>query len=108
MHFSFDTPEIRDICSTDRIAAERIGAEEARALQSTLADLADCETLEEVFLGDIRVDASKGPLDFLVDVTPSLLLSFRATNQSQAGKAADQVQRNRINRIKIVGLVRVE
>ncbi|WDF55245.1 hypothetical protein [Mucilaginibacter sp. KACC 22063] len=102
MHISFSDPTLRMICENEEFAQDQLGSVFAKKLKTRLADIMAANCVMDIPTGSPKEVVLEGRPAYQIEILPSHFLIFLSVHQHQPLNKEDQLDWNKVNRIKIV------
>lgn len=101
MEISFVTEELRALCESRRKAVKRLGQQASSALETALADIDACQSLEEFESIYSELQMLAGTESWMLSLDGAISIRFTSGHVKSPRRKTGEVDLSRVTRLKI-------
>ena len=105
LEISFETIELREVCTNELEAAQMLGATAAEALKHRISDIRAADSVRDVLAGNPRTGTLYNIECYFFDLSSSYCLTVVAAHATPRLNADGTVDWDRVRRVKVVSLL---
>jgi hypothetical protein len=100
VEIAFSSRILRSLCEDDKKAAQKLGSEVAKTLQSRLADLRAASSVSELILGDAKLTCDGK--EMTITIGHGQTFAIRCNHSEPPTAAKGQIDWGLVERVKVV------
>jgi hypothetical protein len=106
VQLAFDSPWLRTVCESERVAKDELGGAVAEVLKHRLADMAAATSVADLVAGRPRGLGGTARNQMAVDLCEGYVITFAANHTKNPNTETGDLDWKRVSRIKILRIER--